>query len=159
MNLLPCTIKAENIDGLYIWYPIQLVVWYAIFRVVTLLMIGCMPVSCGWPYHCMHTHECTVIHHKRLFKPEEIALVYNNIHVYSMHACGQNVWSILYHTGSPSLYWSILYFKWWGWICQDGGMWTDLGCLLYVWPAMEKKTTRDFSWKSRFGYRSTQNLL
>ena len=28
-----------------------------------------------------------------------------------------------------------------------------------LWPAMEKPTTRDFSWKSRFGYRSTQNLL
>ena len=30
---------------------------------------------------------------------------------------------------------------------------------MYMWPAMEKSTTRDFSWNSRFGYGSTQNLL
>ena len=28
-----------------------------------------------------------------------------------------------------------------------------------MWSAMEKQTTRDFSWKSHFGYGMTQNLL
>ena len=28
-----------------------------------------------------------------------------------------------------------------------------------LWPAVEKSTTHDFSWKSRFGYGSMQNLL